>query len=495
MMKRHAAILFAAFLLASCVSSPKAQDKAPDWALNTPSPDGTYTYFVGYSADNAGSEALAAEGATANLLSSIMNYIGVKITVDSSATARASYDSYQAEVVQTVKTQSTNRLSGFMVKERHVIKDKKTSRVTVYILASYLTKDLEAEKTRIQKLFQEQIDAVAIPESRGKSQESAGRYFEAVQSYIEAAVAASGADIDNADIKMERNVNNARRVLQRLRFVGAGAAPTAGLGKPFSGPFTVKLVYGEDDSGSGSGIPGVEVYVTYQVRQASGRLTGKTDRAVSDSKGVLSFTPPPPNFVGKAKLVMRLNLDSSLALLDKFPAQFDAHRQSLEAELRGRTAEFEYSVISMAKDAATGIAIIELDEKGEALASSQAQSGLLEALVKEKFKVQAAPLDAALLKSGDDAAVLAAARAAYKAKLTRIVAGVARIESVRKDGTSFVVSVKASVKCWDLGSGQILYSAEKAYTGVGPDEAAARRASLQQLGRDALGKDLMANLP
>jgi len=157
MIKRYAAFIFAALLLASCVSSPKAQTKAPDWALATPGADGTYTYFVGYSSDPAGDAAKAAEGATANLLASIMNYIGVKITVDSSATAKASYDSYQAEIIQTVKTQSTNRLAGFLVKERHQIKDKKSGRITVYILASYLTKDLEAEKTRIQKLFQEQL--------------------------------------------------------------------------------------------------------------------------------------------------------------------------------------------------------------------------------------------------------------------------------------------------------------------------------------------------
>lgn len=493
MLKRCAAAAMAVFFLVSCVSSPKAQGKAPDWALTTPSPDGTYTYFVGYSSDPNGDAALAAEGATANLLSSIMNYIGVKITVDSSATARASYDSYQADIVQTVKTQSTNRLAGFTVQERHQIKDKKTGRVTVYILASYVTKDLEAEKTRIQKVFQEQIDAVAVPERRGQAQEAEGRCFDAIQSYIEAAVAASGADIDNADIKMERNVNNARRVLSRVRFVASSPVPTAGLGRPFSGPFKAKLVYGENDSAPG--IPGAEVFVTYQVRQSSGRVTGKTERAVSDSSGVLSFTPPPPNFVGQAKIVMRLNLDSSLALLDKFPARFEAHRQSLEAELRGRSVEFPYTVASMAKDAATGIALIELDESGAVLPSSLAQSGLLEALIKEKFKAQAAPLDSATVAGGDDAAVLAAARAAYKAKFARVVAGAARIEGVRKDGANFMVSVKASVKCWDLVTGEILYSAEKAYTGVGPDEAAARRASLQQLGRNVLGKDLMANLP
>lgn len=491
MIKRYAVSALALLLLAACVSTP-AQTKAPEWALTTPPPDGTYTYFVGYSADPGGDAAKATEGATANLLSTIMNYIGVKITVDSSATARASYDSYQADIVQTVKTQSTNRLAGFMVKDRHQIKEK-GGRVTVYILASYITKDLEAEKTRIKKLFQEQIDAVAVPEGRGQSQEAEGRYFEAVQSYIEAAVAASGADIDNADIKLERNVNNARRVLQRLRFVTSGPAPTANLGKPFSGPFSARLVYGENDSGPG--IPGAEAYVTYQVRQTSGRLTGKTERAVSDSRGVFAFTPPPPNFVGRAKLVMRLNLDSSLSLLDKFPVRFDAYRSALEDELRGRTAEFEYTVASIAKDVATGIALVDLDETGAAIASSQAQAGLLEALIRERFKAQAAPLDAGLLAGGDDAAILAAAQRAYRSRFGRIVAGVARIESVRKDGSSFLVSVRATVKCWDLATGDILYSADKAYTGVGSDEAAARRASLLQLGRDSLGRDLMANLP
>ena len=138
MIKRLAALAFAALLLASCVSTP-AQTKAPGWTLTTPSPDASNTYFVGYSADPGGDAAKATEGATANLLSTIMNYIGVKISVDSSATARASYDSYQAEIVQTVRTQSNNRLAGFMVKDRYQIKEK-GGRVTVYILASYATR-------------------------------------------------------------------------------------------------------------------------------------------------------------------------------------------------------------------------------------------------------------------------------------------------------------------------------------------------------------------
>ncbi|TFG78715.1 MAG: hypothetical protein E4H20_12500, partial [Spirochaetales bacterium] len=425
------ALLSTVLLSVSCVSAPKGGDAPPEWALRVPPPDSTYTYFVGHASVKGGNLPLALDDASANLVANIMAFMGVKVSVDTSAVAKASLDSYQADIVQTVRSESSGRLSGFSVKENYQLKEK-SGAVTVYILASYVTADLNKEKARIAALFQEQQDAVAKPEAAGDSAVSAGRWFDAVKSYVEAAVAASGSDIDNADIKMERNVNKARTVLGKLSFVRIDAPATASLGKAYPKPFQARLVYGE--GASAPGIPGAEVYLVYQTRNAGGRTVSKTERGLTDARGIISFSPPEPNFVGKATFTFRLNLDSTRDLIDRLPQKFDVYVEALGSDMATRSLSFDYVIASEARNIATGVAILDLTDDGKVATTLVAQGGLFETLAKEKFKAGLAPLDTALLLSGDDTKILAAAKRQYSPALVRFIYGTAKIETVAKDG-------------------------------------------------------------
>lgn len=490
-MRKTSALSILPLLLLSCVSQPEPAS-APDWVLNPPSPDGTYTYFVGYSSAGGGDIAKAADDATANLVASIMNYIGTRITVDSTATAKASLESYQADIVQSVRSQSAGRLTGFMVKERFQAPGPNNS-ITVYILAAYQTNELEKEKVRIAALFREREDAVSRPEAAGDAAVAAGRAFDAIKSYVEAAVAASGSDIDNADVKMERNVNKARTVLGRLRFVRVDAPAVAALGRPFPKPFQAKLVYGEGDAAPG--VPGAEVFMVYQTRNAAGRTLTRTERGLTDASGVVSFAPPPPDFVGRASFTFRLSFDALRDLMDRIPVRYDAYAQALADDMGRRLLSFDYTVTSGAKDVATGVVVIDLAGEGAAATTSVAQGALFEVLAREKFKAGLAPLDAALIISGDDARIIEAARRQYSPALGRVIYGTALVTQAAKDGTMWTASARMSVKVVELASGMVLYATEKIAMAVGADEAAARRAALQQVAREAVAKDLMTNLP
>ncbi|HTX73450.1 MAG TPA: hypothetical protein VMC79_11540 [Rectinemataceae bacterium] len=489
MIRTHGVALAAAFLLfASCASVP-AQQKAPAWTTTTPGPDGSNTYFVGYATDPGGNVAQATTAAANNLLSSIMQYIGVKVSVNTSATAKATLDSYSANITSTVTSSSTNQIAGFRIKDKYVYQDKKSKQVVVYVLASYATADLQKEKARIAALFQEKEDAVAKPESEGQALVSSGRYYDAVRKFVEAAAAASGSDIDNADIKMERNVNAARTALSKIHFLAADSVVVqASLSQPFPAPFKVKLLAGDGDTAPG--VPGAALKVSYQRKQGT-RLVSKTEDAVTGPDGTLSYTPPPPDFVGKAKLVVRLDFQSSIDLLDQLPGKYAPYRDSLEDELRGKFVELPYTVSSNARNYSMGLALVDVDENGGIVPGGVAQAGLMEALVKEKFNVKNAGLDPSLVLAMDDTAI----RSAAGSRFQRLAYGVARIESVRQDGTTFIVSAKASFKVVDLSTGDVLYSAEKVGNGLGSDQQSARRAAYRQLGLDALGKDLLATLP
>jgi hypothetical protein len=480
----------AALLIASCVSAPESA-KAPDWTLTTPSPDSSYTYFVASSSDAKGDDALATEDAALGLISQITRYMGVDISVATTGEAKGTLDSYSASVTSVVKQKGSSKVAGLSIKDRYVVRNG--SMVTVYILAQYITTDLNKEKARIAAVFQEKQDAVAKPEAAGDRAVSSGRYFEAVKSYIEAVVAASGSDIDNADIKLERNVNKARATLAKIRFIRVDAPTTAGLGKDYAKPFQARLAYGEGDDAPG--IPGAEVYVSYQRRQSSGRVVTKTERAMSDAGGVVSFAPPPPDFVGKAKLVFSLNLDSTREMLDKIPTAYDAYVQAIGDDLALRSISFDYTVASAARTVPTGVVVIDLNDDGKPATTSIAQGGLFESLAKEKFKAGLAPLNAEMVASLDDAAVLKAAKSAYGSGLSRLIYGVAKVENAVKDGSMWQATARMTVRCVDFATGMILYSVEKTAIVVASDEASARRSALLQVARDSVAKDLMANLP
>jgi hypothetical protein len=489
-MKKLSVLACAVLFAVSCVSSPKSG--TPDWVLNPPAPDGTNTYFVGYSSAGRGDVAKATDDASANLVASIMNYLGTRITVDSTAQARATLDSYQADIVQTVKSESAGRLSGFSIKERFEAKGPNDS-ITVYILAAYQTRELEREKARIAAVFQEQDDAVAKPEAAGDAAASGGRWFDAVRFYIEAAVAASGVNIDNADIKLERNVNKARAVLSRLRFVMVDAPASAGLGQPVSKPFQARLVHGE--GAAAPAIPGAEVFVAYQTRQASGRVINRTSREMSDQRGMISFTPPPPDFVGKQTVSFTLNLDSARELLEKMPRKYDAYVDALSEDLSRRSIVFEYTVESQARNVNTGIAILDFGADGLPATTTIAQGGLMETLVRERFRASVATFDAARIAALDDNGILQAARAQYGSTLSRVIYGTAVVERAVRDGTMWQATARMTIRCLDLASGNVLYSTEKTAIMVAADETQARRSAILQVARDTVAKDLMANLP
>lgn len=481
-------MLLAALLLAApCVHA----QKPPKWVGTTPAPDRTNTYFTGSASGlDAGT---ATANATNNLVAGIMQYIGVTVKVNTSSTVKASVDAYSEELRQTVEAQSVNRLAGFKVMERFVQTDKKSGTVTVHILASYLTKDLEKEKARIEALFKEQADAVARPEGEGDALAAERKSLEAAMRYIEAMAAAAGSDIDNASIKLERNANKARAQLANLSFVLPGGRSLSGsLGQTPPSPLEIQLVSGNP----GASIPmaGARVSVGYPRKLPNGKLGTRTESFVTDAQGMIRMQLPAPDFTGKGRVSIQLDLSSAMELLDKVPASFGSIVSAVEDEIRSRVIYVDYSVTSRAAAIPMGVFLVDLDERGSVNPAQATQGGLMDTLSKEGFAVQSLNLDPAAIFVQDDQLVALARKNAAPGTL-RFAFGSGRIVSVRKDGSMFIVQAGGTVKVVDLASGQLLYSGEKSWQALGSDEASARRNALKELGAQVFGKDLAASLP
>ncbi len=482
-----AAGAFILALLASCATSPGL----PEWVLSTPPADGATTYFTGSSTQ--ADLGTAVNDASANLIAGIMQYMGVTVNVKTSATAKASLDAYSAEIRQTVETESSNRLAGFQVRQKYVKTDKASGRVTVHILASYATAELEKEKARIAALFQEKLDAVARPEAEGDELAASGRLFEAVVKYIEAMAAASGSDIENAGIKVERNANKARSLVSTFDFmVSDGAELTGRLGERPAKPLAIRLMAGR--GGQRAPVPGASLSVAYPRRLPSGQVGSRTEGLLTDASGAAYFQLPAPDFIGRSKISVRLDLSSSLELLSGLEGRFEAACSALEEEILSKSGSLAYIVESAAASLPMGAFILDFDESGALSPFKAMEEGLIEGLTREGFSMRTIPLDASLLGLPDEK-ILSRARILAPSGTVRLVWGSAKIDALRQDGAFFVAQASASVKVADMATGRILYAAAKSRQALASDEGSARRNALRDLGFQVFGKDIAANLP
>ena len=449
------------------------------------------TYFVGTaSATDTGK---AVVDATQNLIVEIMQYIGVDIKVQISSTIQADLDKYSEDLRQTVEAQASNRIAGFQVREKYVQSDKASGRVTAYILASYLTADLTKEKARIAALFQEKADAVAKPEAEGDALAASGRTIEAADRYIQAMVVASGSDIENAGIKLERNADKARLQIATLSFVLPGGPELkAVLGKAPAQLFEVRLMAGK--GGQSAPVPGASISISYPRKLANGKLGTKTESLSTDKSGMARLSLPAPDFVGKGRISVQLNLSSTLELLDKVPKKYDTLLSALDNEIRTKTVEATYSVSSQAASIPLALFIMDMDEKGVIGQQNVTQTGLMETLGKEGFALKALEMDPALVYASTDK-MLAASKGSAPSGIGRLAFGQGKVVSVRKEGAFFVVSVSGTIKVVDLATGQVLYAADKSWQSMASDEATARRNALRELGSQVFGKDLVSSLP
>jgi hypothetical protein len=488
-MKRFAFGALAGLLLFACVTSPSGAQKAPDWIAGAPRPDAKYTYFTAEATDAAGDRAKAADAAVSNIIATVVKYLGVKVQAEFEGEVQATLDSYKTAMKQNVTLSGDARFAGFAVAETFYApsKEKKSKAVTAFVLAKYETAEMEKERKRLQALIDEQNNLVLVPESAGTAAMAAGRATEAVQYFLQAASGAASLEIDNKDVKVRRNLDKALNAVLPLRIVRSSSPAKVALGKEPDEPFTAMVVYGEGDSAPG--VAGAKVTGTYQRKQGSGRLVGKSEALASDESGLVKLSPPAFEFTGASKVSFSLDTGVMREYLDALPEAYEAQADAITRELAAKGAEIVFTIGSEASALPLHIAIADIDEAG-AFKGSSAQRAAVDEFTKQKFKALAMPASADDLKAGDDAALLQAGKAASAA---RIVYGTATVTGVKKDGGAFVGTCKIVLSAVDAATGAILATSERAVNAIGTTEAEARQAAWKAAGTAAV-KDLLSRL-
>jgi hypothetical protein len=452
-------LLAAAIFFGGCVSGPqqaKAAQSVPDWVLSQPKDDATYKYFVGSGTSKTGDMAEAEKTAVSDIIGKIFFYIGVEITSETTATAKASKDQYEADILQVVKTSGQTKLSGFELMEKlPVQKDKE---VTLYILSRYNKKELEARKAEMEKIFKEREEAISGPEAEGITLAKQGKYYQAVVKFIAAAAAASTSKVANADIKFKRNIDQAMDAVDKINLVKLNDNLEGLAGQEFPAPFKVKVVNGAD--ADAPGVPDVVLEINYKVASKTG-VSSKSAKMKTNPTGVLEFQHPIPEFVGSDTVKMALNLESYLDALSNVPASYTEMTDSLESLIVGKKVVFDYKVTSNAKNISTGIVILDIDADGRAISKTDTAQALVSALSEEKFKTKNLPLKPSELLDKGDFDVIELLALKYSADVERAIFGTARILNVTDSDGKKIAKCTGTVQVVDLKTKEILLTVVK----------------------------------
>ena len=475
-------ILLITFLTA-CASTKIV---APDWVTNSPGEENGKMVFVASGSSSTGNLVEAERNALTDLNSQIQNYIGVKITATTTAVAKGTLEGLSKEIEQIVQAKNSSRVSGFTLGERFVAHSD--SATFVYLKGLYNKAEIEKEKSRIQAIFREQDTAIAGPEAEGDSLLGSGAAYKAFEKYIQAASASSSADVENADIKFERNMNKARDILSKITLIPLNGDQRTAVGVDFENPFSVKVVWGSE--ASSPAVPEVTLRFNYKIKRGN-NLTSASAQVKTGADGIANFTYPTPNFAGAENVVVLMDVNPYIESLSKVPRKFLPQVNALEELAAKNRASLGFMIESAAKTIPMAIFLVDADDTGTLLRRSETQAGIQQVL--NGFKILALSGARAESIQGDDAEVLKLLKPLAGAS-KRVIFGRVDVTELVQESGGFTARASGTVKCLDIASGQVIFTSTKNKRARGTSRDSAMTAAFRQLGED-FGKALADQLP
>jgi hypothetical protein len=480
------------FTLFACASNPGpvTENQFPVWISMPPADTSDTVYFVGAGSDPNGDVAMARVLAGGDVVSSITRFLGVKVSSETTVTAKDTLEKFTSTLDQTIKESSSAQIGDFKIVEAYTEQDGNT--VNVYLLGAYNKKSLLEEQARIQAVFTEQKEAISGPEAEGDSLVLESAYFAAAVKYLESASAAFKSDLDNSDIKFERNMNKAREAIGSINLYALNNNLNAYIKHTFENSFNLKIT--GTPGIDGKVLAGIPVRISYKIMRDNGRKSIKVESSVTDENGTVSFFRPPANFVGNERITMALDLSASLETLEDVPDRLYAQLESIEQLVNSKSIGFTYNVISRAKEIATAIMIMDQDSSGASTGKTETASGILEVLTSEGFSIRTIDVDPAILKLGDENLVESISNQ-YSLQFERLVFGTVGISDYQKDGDRFTVKVSGDIKVVDLTNGEILFTSGNRFkSAMGNNAASAMSTAFKQFGK-VVGESMANNLP
>lgn len=476
-------------VLFSCATGG-GREPAPDWVLDPPLSDDQYELFYASASDPAGDTAAAAEAAGYSILAQVNQALGVDISVQTSATAQATLESYEADLVQTVTQSSTGRIAGFRIADRYV-QESDAVGVTVHVLAQYEKQAFAAEQARREQIRRDALALFMGPEDDAEAAEAAGDYLEAVEQYVQSAVAASESALEEAPSVLQRTMQRAATIMSSLALEPVSSPTEAALGSVPPEPFVARLSFVEGTNRRP--VSGVAIDVAYEVSGRTGRTTIRHERILTDGDGLAIFEHPATDSAGQMNVSMRLEIDEVNQLLGGVNGAddlVDAIRDGMADQL----ARFRFEVVSRAREVPTAIAVIDVDITGVVFAEQRGANAVVQSLSQNGFNVRMLGVDSATIDANRGPALLELIREETAGTVERAIYGSVIVVDSSESDDGYLVKVSAEVTAVDLGTGAILYSASVIKSARASTESRAAGSALSQAG-ELLGQELASNLP
>lgn len=477
-------ILGLGLLMIGCASGRVTQ-QVPEWVLSTPQGGDGQEIFVVSGNNPQGNLTEAEEAASAALLSEINQYLGVDITQVATSEGRGSIDAYETEIKNTITLHATGLVTGLRIEDRYVLEN--ANGITVFILAAYDRLELEKERQKRQALLEEKEDAVSVPEEKGDDALAQGRYYQAAVSFAEAAAAALGSDIRNADIKFERIITKLTQVIQELELRVLEVPEQLVVNQQNQAQFGFGAYVGEQP------VSGVDLRVSFREARNSGRARIQSIQVKTNQDGRVGVQLPPPTLVGRQELSVQLDIAPLLRPLESVPREKQGMVDALLDAAAGKIIQVPYEVISLAREIPLGVYVIDTDVAGNAIEDQRATAqGIIQELSGAGFSVRLLGLDPREV-SPEFQVVNATVESQGSAAVQRLVIGTASLVSVeQRDG--FLVQVSGTVEVYDRRSGELLYSRSGIKNSQGASSARAISSAFTALGRD-FGALMVSQLP
>ncbi len=348
----------------------------------------------------------------------------------------------------------------------------------------------EAEKAASPSIHRlkssEAVAQATIHEADMDEAIASGDFRAALASYREASSLLSplsGSAAANKLAAIRAKVSSALGLIA-FETVSAPKATTASVA--FKTPFTVSVsVATAQGPKKAAAFPCV---VSYPSVNEAGEPIVISEAKSTDAAGLLSFSAPVPASAGKGFVVFAPDVGSG----DEF----------LRKELADRNARGELSlriphlVTTSAKRVPTTISILDFTPQGKAIVSANASAtALLKPLVQHGFSRIGMADFPNQLASGDETALIKAARAQFGGGVQRFIYGTTRVESLERDADGlWSCSLAVSVSVWDFVKDAKTLESSFTHVAKGKTEALAVDAARREAASDLLVDELIYRL-
>ncbi len=311
-----------------------------------------------------------------------------------------------------------------------------------------------------------------------------GDYTAAFSAYNEASTLLSGASSSSSRLAGLRKKVSA--ALDSLAFAPKTAPRDTTAGTAFPTPFSFTVTV-TTPSGARP-VAGFPCLVAYPGVDESGAPLTLSETRISDQNGLVSLAAPVPARAGKGAVVVTPDFGTADEFLRK-----ELRERNARGEL---SASLPHNVQTSAKRVPTTISILDFNKTGGAIVSANdSATALLKPLVQRGFSRIGMADFPKQLASGDEPALLRAARAQFGSGVARFIYGTTRVDSLEpgEDGL-WTCTLAVSVSVWDFLQDKKTLTAEFTHVARAKTEAMALDAARKEAAGTRLVDELLYRL-